>query len=341
MGITKKQLEDSMQIAKKYIDNLSLENINDIELTNMKDKQALVWDEVKSKWINGTVATEGGSNEDGNNIIQGDIYFSNNSYSEEEQIVGQWVDGKPVYQKVFTLKSSTASLETGISNVDTVVRLYGLEKDGLNNDYQMPYANGSYTRTLYYNKSSDTIKIAGSSATINYSTIVFQYTKTSDESNSFTPSMLTNNIRVAAAPSFEDYSEDEICIGKWIDGKPIYRKIIDIKNVPVKTVVNHNIPNIDTIIKNNLVIKRVDDFFIAGSFSNSSDDRGISVVSITSFWWDFKGAGSATPKIAYAILEYTKTTDESNSFDPSMITNSLIIDEVTKSDVADVLSVLE
>ena len=33
----------------------------------------------------------------------------------------------------------------------------------------------------------------------------------------------------------EKYSTDEIVIGEWIDGKPIYRKVIELNNITVGT----------------------------------------------------------------------------------------------------------
>lgn len=43
-----------------------------------------------------------------------------------------------------------------------------------------------------------------------------------------------------------DYSTDEICIGKWIDGKPLYRKVIVSETIPTQgTVV---VQNADTLV---------------------------------------------------------------------------------------------
>lgn len=47
-----------------------------------------------------------------------------------------------------------------------------------------------------------------------------------------------------------DYSTREKAVGKWIDGKTIYKKTIDCGNLPnnASKNVNHNISNIDRII---------------------------------------------------------------------------------------------
>lgn len=50
---------------------------------------------------------------------------------------------------------------------------------------------------------------------------------------------------------FNTYSTEETMVGTWIDGKPIYRKVINIGNLPnnaTKTIV-HGIANINNIVK--------------------------------------------------------------------------------------------
>ena len=34
--------------------------------------------------------------------------IKNQEYSTEEQVIGTWIDGKPIYRKVMSLQSSTA-----------------------------------------------------------------------------------------------------------------------------------------------------------------------------------------------------------------------------------------
>lgn len=53
-----------------------------------------------------------------------------NVYSTEERVVGQWIDGKPIYRKVFaiTSPSSTSGSWTDIVNVsyiDSLISIYG------------------------------------------------------------------------------------------------------------------------------------------------------------------------------------------------------------------------
>lgn len=54
---------------------------------------------------------------------------------------------------------------------------------------------------------------------------IYEYTKKSDEPNSFTPAML--DITSVAVPK-HTYSTEEQVVGTWIDGKPIYERFITI-----------------------------------------------------------------------------------------------------------------
>lgn len=53
--------------------------------------------------------------------------FTDNSYSESEQVVGTWIDGKPIYRRVVMLTAPTTKNTQGtpvnISDVDTVINL--------------------------------------------------------------------------------------------------------------------------------------------------------------------------------------------------------------------------
>lgn len=102
----------------------------------------------------------------------------------------------------------------------------------------------------------------------------------------------------------QTYSADEIVVGKWIDGKPIYRKIVDIGDLPNNTnkYVTHNI-NIETPIS------------CSGICYNSSASMRFTLpMPNTNIWLDVNQicvltTVDRTNTRAKAIIEYTKTTD--------------------------------
>ena len=46
-----------------------------------------------------------------------------NTYSTEEQIIGTWIDGKPIYRRVLKASASTlpVSIDTGATNIEDLI----------------------------------------------------------------------------------------------------------------------------------------------------------------------------------------------------------------------------
>lgn len=142
---------------------------------------------------------------------------------------------------------------------------------------------------------------------------------------------------------YDNYSEDEVCVGKWIDGKPLYRKIIKnivLSNVDVSIPLrNYNINNVEQITF-------VDAFNVYGLHSGYYHDAN-NLITIHAE----SGLKYNDPKVTFycpiqynngpytLILEYTKSTDEPNSFTPDMVYNGMIdASEATDDDVKEVFS---
>ena len=109
--------------------------------------------------------------------------------------------------------------------------------------------------------------------------------------------------------------EKEKIVGIWIDGKPIYRKVINtgaLPNTSSKTV-NHNINNIDFITNYyGMAYRNTDNTFIKLPFVQSSQSLALQVAvfinkTIISLVTASDRSGFA---ISYVIIEYTKTTDQ-------------------------------
>lgn len=100
------------------------------------------------------------------------------------------------------------------------------------------------------------------------------------------------------------YSTEEQVIGTWIDGKTLYRKVIDFGSLPNNTYkqITHNIQNLDKIIKVHAIGLRADKTSISIPSLNTDLYVNDSIISIT----------TTTDRNAfngYVFLEYTKTTD--------------------------------
>lgn len=117
-----------------------------------------------------------------------------------------------------------------------------------------------------------------------------------------------------------EYSETETIIGKWIDGKPLYQKVLRITSVvnSDNTDFAHNIENVDLIFIKKAFINQVSSGEYDGWSwslpvtlyqSNTEEDKLTIAVSrwgvrfyVQTEW--------GTSWIKYVVLNYTKTTDE-------------------------------
>ena len=113
----------------------------------------------------------------------------------------------------------------------------------------------------------------------------------------------------------EVYSINEVNTNKiWIDGKPIYRKVVNIENLPnrAEKQVAHGIANIENIIKvygfANDGTRTIPLPFISVEITTGSTSASVYILAnntnITLGAYADRSAFSG-----YAILEYTKTTD--------------------------------
>ena len=111
----------------------------------------------------------------------------------------------------------------------------------------------------------------------------------------------------------EVYSTNETVIGTWINGKPIYRKVIDFGALPNKTIksVAHNITNLDTITKLYGVANRDSDktYLPLPSANSSSIANNLYLYIFGNNVNVDTGSNATSLNRAYIIIEYTKTTD--------------------------------
>lgn len=155
-------------------------------------------------------------------------------YSEEERVVGVWIDNKPLYQKTFAIDCSASSPNvmheiTDTSEFDTLVYLDGTFTRVLNDirgkveaRTESPTDSGYgvvvkvESNKLVYNiygySIGDILKV--------YLTI--KYTKTTDVAGDI-PTIPSGS---GTSSTLLNYSTEEQCVGTWIDGKPLYQRVV-------------------------------------------------------------------------------------------------------------------
>lgn len=111
----------------------------------------------------------------------------------------------------------------------------------------------------------------------------------------------------------QEYSTGEQVIGTWIDGKPIYRKVVYIGSLPANTAsfFSHNISNIDRVVNSSMTwFDTADNCWWSNRRWDSATIRISYNVNPTQIWIEAKGVNWSTrTNQAYVTIEYTKTTD--------------------------------
>ena len=113
----------------------------------------------------------------------------------------------------------------------------------------------------------------------------------------------TNDIRKST------YSTTEQVVGKWVNGKPIYRKVINTGEINLSTTAVEkysSIPNVDIIKDINLMLMFQDGtkviWYKNWNISELSFDKSRQKIVII-------GTKSASFINSFVVIEYTKTTD--------------------------------
>lgn len=110
-----------------------------------------------------------------------------------------------------------------------------------------------------------------------------------------------------------EYSTEEKIIGKWIDGKPIYRKVIDFGSLPNNTAktVSHGITNLDKVIliSGYCSAPNSTSFFPIPLQYKGVDSNYNVEINVTTDYVRMSSSSDRSNYSATVILEYTKTTD--------------------------------
>ena len=172
-------------------------------------------------------------------MVVGNRFDKANIYTTTEKMIGSWM-GKPLYQKTIDcgngpVANATKNVNPNISNVDKIVSIKGVAIDENSNalDANNVWINWStydidgYTMTFTSNYSAaggstHDVAIRSKSKDLSglYFYVTIQYTKTTD-----------GQVKVGTP---NDYSTDEMIVGTWLNGKPLYQKTIS-KKLPTTT----------------------------------------------------------------------------------------------------------
>ncbi len=142
-------------------------------------------------------------------------------YSEEEQVVGRWTDGKPIYQKTYIFSSSISITNQGASIASYIDNLS--EYDTIVDAIGYGVGSGATWCDRIYVDSTGSAWCAEGMMT---NRVTIQYTKTTDA-----PGTGPTKGNLIYLPAL--YSEEEREVGVWTDGKPLYQKTWDFSSSPI------------------------------------------------------------------------------------------------------------
>lgn len=213
-----------------------------------------------------------------NKFSKGDMY------STDERMIGQWIDGKPLYQKVLNVSISiqaqtwyeASSIDT--SGIETFVKCIGFLTSN-NHVFNIDDCQCVDNHMWFYNSCQATCD-----------KLLIQYTKTADS-----PISIGNDT---------DYRTDEKIIGTWIDGSPIYQRTFTGLNCTLhheNWAILCNIPSVGIVLR------------IDALYNNVGAAAGYNTVQIKEFEPNSNGNISVIGitsgrTITRATIQYTKTS---------------------------------
>lgn len=100
-------------------------------------------------------------------------------YSIEEKVIGTWIDGKPIYEKVFEIGSKSSAYTFTIENLDKIIDYTG---NCIISDYSriIPFVQSQYNNYVIINDYKDGVVNLATNLTYTDCVLVIQYTKTTD-----------------------------------------------------------------------------------------------------------------------------------------------------------------
>lgn len=235
-----------------------------------------------------------------NKFSKGDLY------STDEKIIGQWTDGKPLYQKTITTTVSTTQVDN---------EYFGSIADTLfANDIEMAFVIGDKS---YYNISSiatrafDKVEYETDDKKIYFWT---HYARTNVTAH-FTLQYTKQSDTTISIGEDTDYSTEEKIIGTWIDGKPLYQKTVELPSVssgdnaiPISNI-DYIVSSVATLNNSINIVSNTSIFFDSSHYCVGVVQKNVSTGNVVLYVSIGSGWSSWENKPWKITIQYTKTTN--------------------------------
>ena len=160
-------------------------------------------------------------------------------YSREERQIGTWIDGKPLYQKTYKKTISGAGSSVLLdNNVDYVHLVNSAYYTSEGSDVVSPFYDGTTVACFVVTNASthELSLVSRYNGTLIW-VVTIQYTKATDTAGS--------GIWAGNGAMAHHYLTNEVIVGTWIDGKPIYEKTFDIGAISAGDTKNIDISSLN------------------------------------------------------------------------------------------------
>lgn len=271
----------------------SVSELTDVELNNLSDGQILKYDATNEKWVNA----------DGSGGGSGD------SYEETELYTG-------------TTIVTNVTLSESFKIFDALSVRYGFTYSG-----RTYYVNNIITKTTLEEAlpNSNWITLGYTSDAYVFGQLTSETTFAQVYGKGYLFGIYGVKYGSGGGGNTNKYSTDETVVGEWIDGKPIYRLVIEPwvnGSLQSGYTYSNNVLTVSPF--NNRDVELITDVKLINIRSGSSGYTDVSGTSVTSqsgsnndivvpntdgTIWVRISNSSSNNKTVYIILEYTKTTD--------------------------------
>lgn len=224
-------------------------------------------------------------------------------YSEEEREIGVWIDGKPLYQKTvdcgYLPNTTEKTVSHSIQNIDKIIKVDSIQiwSNNLYASANYNDINNSSYETMVLVDLTNVRLATKANSSEKYCYVTIQYTKTTDTPGS---GKWASNGALA-----KHYSLQEQVIGTWIDGKPLYERVIYLNDLQINqnwTSTSYCEP-IDKVVKADL-IDSYNQHFTCEVGINESQTAGYYDILLSTRY-----PSGSNRTFNYLIIQYTKNTD--------------------------------
>ena len=107
------------------------------------------------------------------------------TYSTTEQVIGTWIDGKPLYKKIYEFTNLPSgnvsnSYPLGLTNIDTKMYQVYIKRNPSNPDLEGMYYTGSSDYVRAFVRGSSTLELRSNTQASYDLILILEYIKTTD-----------------------------------------------------------------------------------------------------------------------------------------------------------------